>query len=172
MLDSKTFLDFAESLKLVRKNRIEDFLQEKSIDDIYTDLLPNNGVITKLNLPRTTILIGRKGTGKSTIFNKSQKDLISNKKCISIYIDVKTLFDNSIPEIPKEVKEISPELNKYLLYSNLIQEIILETKNQLNKFIDASIFQKILGFDHHQITHINDQLGVSRRNGENSTLTI
>lgn len=156
--DNKSFLDFAESLKLVRKNRIEDFIQNKDIDDIYTDLLPNNGVITKLNLPRTTILVGRKGTGKSTIFQKSQKDLISNKKCISIYIDVKTLFDNSIPEIPDEVKSLSPELNKYLLYSNLIKEIVLETKKKLHEFVDASIFQKILGFDHHQILNITEEL--------------
>jgi hypothetical protein len=158
MSDNKRFLEFAESLKLVRKNRLEDYIQEKDIDDIYTDLLPNNGIITKLNLPRTTILVGRKGTGKSTIFKKSQKDLISNKKCISIYIDVKTLFDNSMPEIPEEVKSLGPELNKYLLYSNLIKEIIIETKNQLNEFIDASIFQKILGYDHHQILKINEEL--------------
>lgn len=158
MSDNKRFLEFAESLKLVRKNRLEDYIQEKDIDDIYTDLLPNNGIITKLNLPRTTILVGRKGTGKSTIFKKSQKDLISNKKCISIYIDVKTLFDNSMPEIPEEVKSLGPELNKYLLYSNLIKEIIIETKNQLNEFIDASIFQKILGFDHLQILKINEEL--------------
>lgn len=156
--ESKRFLDFAESLKLVRKNRIEDFIDDKSIDDIYTDLLPNNGVITKLNLPRTTILVGRKGTGKSTIFQKSQKDLVSNRKCISIYIDVKTLFDNSIPEIPEEVKSLSPELNKYLLYSNLIKEIVLETKKKLNEFVDASIFQKILGFNHHQIISITEEL--------------
>ena len=156
--ESKRFLEFSESLKLVRKNRIEDFIEDKSIDDIYTDLLPNNGVITKLNLPRTTILVGRKGSGKSTIFQKSQRDLISNKKCISIYIDVKTLYDNSIPEIPDEVKSLSPELNKYLLYSNLIKEIVLETKKKLNEFVDASIFQKILGFDHHQIVNITEEL--------------
>ncbi len=158
MSDNKRFLEFAESLKLVRKNRLEDYIQKKDIDDIYTDLLPNNGIITKLNLPRTTILVGRKGTGKSTIFKKSQKDLISNKKCISIYIDVKTLFDNSTPDIPEEVKSLGPELNKYLIYSNLIKEIIIETKNQLNDFIDASIFQKILGYDHNQILQINEQL--------------
>src|SRR5690606_18947136 len=98
MIENKeTFLEFAESLKLVRKNRIEDFINDKNIDDIYTDLLPNNGIINRMNLPRTTLLVGRKGTGKSTIFQKSQKDLIKNKKCISIYIDVKSLYENSTP---------------------------------------------------------------------------
>ena len=143
MKDKQKFLDFAESLKLVSKNRIEDFIDDKNIDDIYTDLLPNNGIINKLNLPRTTVLIGRKGTGKSTIFQKSQKDLISNKKCVSIYIDVKSLFDNSTPEIPEEIKKLSHDFHKYLLYSNLVKEIILETRNRLDDFVKGSIFKKI-----------------------------
>jgi DNA-binding PadR family transcriptional regulator len=158
MKDSQIFLDFAESLKLVRKTRIEDFIDDKNIDDIYTDLLPNNGIINKLNLPRTTLLIGRKGTGKSTIFQKSQKDLVSNKKCISIYIDVKSLYDNSTPDIPEEAKKLSIDFHKYLLYSNLVKEIILETRNRLDDFVKGSILKKILGFDHEQILAINQEL--------------
>ena len=152
------FLEFAESLKLVRKTRIEDFVNDKTIDDIYTDLLPNNGIITRLNLPRTTILVGRKGTGKSTIFQKSQKDLVANKKCISIYIDVKSLFDNSTPSLPQEAQELNKEFKKYLIYSNLIKEIVLETKNRLDDFVKVSILNKILGFDSEQIEEINVQL--------------
>lgn len=157
-MSNDNFLNFAESLKLVRKTRIEDFAADKHIDDIYTDLLPNNGIINKLNLPRTTILVGRKGTGKSTIFQKSQKDLISNTKCISIYIDVKSLYDNSTPIIPDEAKDLGRELHKYLLFSKLIREIILETKNKLDDFVQVSIFQKILGFDLEQIKQIEHEL--------------
>tara|TARA_R110002033_G_scaffold171011_1_gene215283 strand:- start:905 stop:3007 length:2103 start_codon:yes stop_codon:yes gene_type:complete len=152
------FLEFSESLKLVRKTRIEDFIEDKNIDDIYTDLLPNNGIINKLNLPRTTILVGRKGTGKSTIFQKSQKDLVSNNKCISIYIDVKSLYDNSTPTIPLEVESVSKELQKYLLFSNLIKEIVLETKNRLDEFVQGSIIKRLLGFDKEQIDKINLEL--------------
>lgn len=158
MINNKEiFLDFAESLKLVRKNRIEDFINDKNIDDIYTDLLPHNGIINRMNLPRTTLLVGRKGTGKSTIFQKSQKDLIKNKKCISIYIDVKSLYENSTPSLPKGIDE-SEEVYKYLIFSNLIKDIILETKNKLNDFVDQSILNKILGFDLAQINKIKEEL--------------
>ena len=157
--DIKAFLDFAESLKLVRKTRIEDFINDKNVDDIYTDLLPNNGIINKLNLPRTTILVGRKGTGKSTIFQKSQKDLISNKKCVSIYIDVKSLYDNSAPILPEGLEVLaSGELHKYLIYSNLIKEIVLETKNRLDDFVKESILQKILGFEYEKVQKIKGEL--------------
>ncbi|URM38995.1 hypothetical protein [Flavobacterium anhuiense] len=158
MNNKDNFLEFAESLKLVRKTRIEDFVNDKTIDDIYTDLLPNNGIITRLNLPRTTILVGRKGTGKSTIFQKSQKDLVANKRCISIYIDVKSLYDNSTPSIPQEAQQLNKEFQKYLIYSNLIREIILETKNRLDDFVKVSILNRILGFDSLQIEEINIEL--------------
>ena len=49
MENKQKFLEFAESLKLVRKTRIEDFIDDKNIDDIYTDLLPNNGIIQSNN---------------------------------------------------------------------------------------------------------------------------
>lgn len=161
MEENKTFLDFAESLKLVRKTRIEDFIGDKNVDDIYTDLLPGNGVINKLNLPRTTILVGRKGTGKSTIFQKSQKDLINNRKCISIYIDVKSLYDNSTPAIPMEIQSFATEeIRKYLIYSNLIKTIILETKSKLNDFVNESILRKILGFELEKVENIQKELSL------------
>lgn len=158
MKDKNQFLELAESLKLVRKTRIEDYVADKTIDDIYTDLLPKNGIISKLNLPRTTILVGRKGTGKSTIFQKSQKDLISNNKCISIYIDVKSLFENSSPDIPIAAEELSKELSKYLLYSNLIREIVLETKKRLEDFVTSNVLNKILGFDYRQLQEMTIEL--------------
>ena len=160
-MDTQKFLDFAESLKLVRKTRIEDFIDDKNVDDIYTDLLPENGIINKLNLPRTTILIGRKGTGKSTIFQKSQKDLNKNKKCISIYIDINSLYDNSTPTLPENlVGETSSELNKYLIYSNLIKQIVLETKMRLEDFVNQSILSKVLGYDYDKIERLNKELDI------------
>lgn len=155
--DKDKFLDFAESLKLVRRYRIEDSIIDKNIDDIYTDLLPNNGIINKMNLPRTTLLVGRKGTGKSTIFQKSQKDLISNKKCISIYIDVKSLYENLTPKLPDEIDD-KEEIYKLLIFSNLIKDIVLETKNKLSEFVQQSILNKILGFDLYQIDKIKEEL--------------
>lgn len=159
MDEKKKFLEFAESLKLVRKTRIEDFIEDKTVDDIYADLLPNNAIINKLCLPRTTILVGRKGTGKSTIFQKAQKDLISNKKCISIYIDVKSLYDNSTPSIPEEIKGFATdELRKYLIYSKLIELIVLETKLRLNDFVSESPLTRILGFDSTKMIRLEAEL--------------
>lgn len=154
-----TFLEFAESLKLVRRANLEK--EGKTIiEKIYTDLLPNNGVINKVNLPRTTIVVGRKGTGKSTIFYKSQMDLDKSIENITVYIDTKSLYDNSTPSLPKELEksEQSRELIKYLIYSNLLKEIILRTKEKIKKRLNENKIIAFLGINEDKINYINYEL--------------
>ena len=116
MNNQTDFLKFATSLKLVRKAIIEHD-GKNVIDEIYTDLLPNDGVLQQVNLPRTSILKGRKGTGKSTILQKSIADMIQNKDVITVYIDVKTLYDGATPTLNTAIETpISTELKKYLIY--------------------------------------------------------
>lgn len=159
MADIDTFLEFAESLKLVRRANLEK--EGKTIiEKIYTDLLPNNGVINKVNLPRTTIVVGRKGTGKSTIFYKSQMDLDKNGENITVYIDTKSLYDNSTPSLPKELEksEQSRELIKYLIYSNLLKEIIVRTKEKIKRRLNENKIISFLGINEEKIDYINHEL--------------
>jgi len=135
------FLEFAESLKLVRKAEIE-IDDTNIINDVYTDLLPNNSIITKFNLPRTSILIGRKGTGKSTIIQKSIKDIKDIKNVIGIYIDVKTLYDSATPSLISDNTLITPHLEgeivKYFIYKNFLKEVINKTKKCIKDLVDNS----------------------------------
>ncbi len=132
MNKTSDFLQFAESLKLVRRAEIEKD-SENIIDLVYTDLLPNNGVLNKINLPRTSILMGRKGTGKSTIIQKSMRDMIQNDKVICLYIDVKTLYDSATPNLivdeAPNMSIINEEITKYLIYKNFLHEVITKTKD-------------------------------------------
>lgn len=129
MNNQTDFLKFATSLKLVRKAIIEHD-GKNVIDEIYTDLLPNDGVLQQVNLPRTSILKGRKGTGKSTILQKSIADMIQNKDVITVYIDVKTLYDGATPTLNTAIETpISTELKKYLIYKNFLFEVVKEANN-------------------------------------------
>ena len=124
METQNAFLMFANSLKLIRRAEIEHE-GENIIDEIYTDLLPNEGILQQVNLPRTSILKGRKGTGKSTIFQKSIADMKGNKDVITVYIDVKTLFDSATPTLSGTLTtEMSEEIKKYLIYKNFLFEVI------------------------------------------------
>jgi len=150
MRDADKFLQFAESLKLVRKADIEKD-NENIIDLVYTDLLPNNGILSKANLPRTSILMGRKGTGKSTIIQKSMHDLARNNTVIGIYIDVKTLYDSATPKLlvdeADSLSNISSEITKYLIYKNFLHEVITKTKDAFKSSLkNKTTLQKFTSF--------------------------
>ena len=103
---------------------------------IYTDLLPNDGILQQVNLPRTSILKGRKGTGKSTILQKSIADMIQNKDVITVYIDVKTLYDGATPTLNTAIETpISTELKKYLIYKNFLFEVVKEANNNFRETV-------------------------------------
>lgn len=135
-MDNKSeFLEMATSLKLVRRAEAE---KEGTtiINEIYTDLLPDDGVLRQVNLPRTTILKGRKGTGKSTIFRKSIEDMKKDPNVITVYIDVKTLFDSATPALSHNLSvDISEEIKKYLIYKNFLFEVIQEATKSLHESI-------------------------------------
>lgn len=131
------FLMFANSLKLIRRAEIEHE-GENIIDEIYTDLLPNEGILRQVNLPRTSILKGRKGTGKSTIFQKSIADMRGNRDVITVYIDVKTLFDSATPTLSGTLTtEMSEEIRKYLIYKNFIFEVIKRATEEFRSSIKS-----------------------------------
>lgn len=97
-MDIEKFSKIAESLRQYRRAELKDFesdigVNAKPIDQLYVDALPGNAVLNSVLSSNTTFLLGRKGTGKSTVFAKAQSALRSKKDIISVYIDVKSLID-------------------------------------------------------------------------------
>jgi pantothenate kinase-related protein Tda10 len=86
----------AESLKLFRRAELED--SENSaplIRKLYVDPLPEEHIFKTVIKPSTTFIIGRKGTGKSTIFQRVQNELRGRDNTASAYVDIKTVYESS-----------------------------------------------------------------------------
>jgi hypothetical protein len=84
----------SQSLKLYRRAELEDSESQKSlIKDLYVDPLPEEHVFKTVLRSNTTVLIGRKGTGKSTIFQRVQYELRQMKGYASAYVDIKTVYE-------------------------------------------------------------------------------
>ena len=66
--DKDGFFSAIESLKRYRRADIIDEDGRSLLKELYTDLLPNEHIFKKTLKENTTFLVGRKGTGKSTIF--------------------------------------------------------------------------------------------------------
>ncbi|SDU10981.1 hypothetical protein SAMN05216296_1822 [Pseudomonas pohangensis] len=95
-MNPKKFSRIAESLRQYRRAELRDFMDEigeNAVDTLYVDPLPGDAVLTSVLSSNTTFLLGRKGTGKSTVFARAQSELRKKQNIISIYVDVKSLYD-------------------------------------------------------------------------------
>ncbi len=95
-MNLEKFSKIAESLRQYRRAELKDFELEtngKPVDQLYVDPLPGEAVLKSVLSGNTTFLLGRKGTGKSTVFARAQSMLRDRKEIISVYIDVKSIYD-------------------------------------------------------------------------------
>jgi len=146
-LHQDTFLKLVNSLKQYqRAELIED--DENLIETLYTDPFPNDFVLKTMLQNQTTLLIGRKGTGKSTIINRFQHEVRKTKEMLSLYIDVKSIYiqaKDSVPQTNLDDYNVlsDDEKERYFIYKEFLKKVIDEIKIE----IDKSLFSnKIIKF--------------------------
>lgn len=132
------FAKMAESLRQYRRAELTDFesdIGENPIDQLYVDALPGDAILNSVLSSNTTFLLGRKGTGKSTVFAKAQSMIRERKDIISIYLDVKSLYDvlTASDIHDQDVREYKISENAYrahilrkVLLGNVIAELLKE----------------------------------------------
>jgi hypothetical protein len=163
----KGFAAAAHSLKLYRRADLRDDVSDKSlIGKLYVDPLQNDAVLDTMLRESTTFLIGRKGTGKSTVFQRAQHELRTRSNVISAYVDIKTVFESADvdPTLPAQLEKLGTSLGvdtlkKVLLYRAFIRTIFNDIKIELKSQIGpTSIFGHILNRLGLQRSEIIDQL--------------
>lgn len=131
------FIDVAESLKKYRRAEIINDSGKNLLNEMYVDLLPGNVVLKKCLLNNTTFLIGRKGTGKSTIFLKLENEYRKKKNYLPCYVDVKTVFESSKTQTraSKYLEEFfdADESDKYLMGRSFIQNVLQQIYSEIDK---------------------------------------
>lgn len=140
------FADAAQSLRLYRRAELVSEKNSTSlIERLYVDPLPHDGVLSTMLRPNTTFLIGRKGTGKSTVFQRTQHDIRKHKTSISAYVDVKTIFESSdidqvlLQKIAEQPNASSvDEIQKLLLYKAFISAVFTEIRTEIKKQLESS----------------------------------
>ncbi|QKI88731.1 hypothetical protein [Thiomicrorhabdus xiamenensis] len=147
----KKFHDAVQSLKLYRRAELpghED--NAEVVKKLYVDPLPNDYIFETVLRPNTTFIIGRKGTGKSTIFQRLQYELNKDKKKTSAYLDIKTIYessqvDNSLFEKISSQPSSLPknEIERILLLKSFIVSLVREIKSELVKRTEGSFWETI-----------------------------
>jgi hypothetical protein len=169
--DLDGFHNAAQSLKLYRRADLQDEDTGSSlIEKLYVDPLPNNHVLQTTLKPNTTFLIGRKGTGKSTVFQRAQHELRKNNSSLSVYVDIKTIFESSQvdPYLLAKADALSSStasastIHQLLLYKTFLSAVITDIQEELKKRVKSSLWQKVkqtfLGSFDDLFIHLNDLL--------------
>lgn len=138
-MDLEKFSKIAESLRQYRRAELRDFERDigaKPIDQLYVDALPGDAVLTSILSSNTTFLLGRKGTGKSTVFAKAQSSLRGTKDIISVYVDVKSLIeviDSSTPPNDQldSLNISSAAYRSHLLRKEMLGRVISELLKEI-----------------------------------------
>lgn len=142
------FSKAAESLKKYRRADLIDDTGKSILDKLYVDLLPNNFILNKCLLANTTFLIGRKGTGKSTIFLKLENEYRKKEGYLPCYIDVKTVYESSKAQSGncEHLKSFfsNDELSKYLMERNFIQNVLKTIYSEIDKK-ERTLTQRFVG---------------------------
>lgn len=153
--DKNNFFLMVDSLKKCRRADLSDINSDDTIiEKLYTDPLHADFVLNMTLRPNTTVLIGRKGVGKSTIIARLQHEVRKSNDKLSLYLDVNSIFEQSrVFDFNRENYSnvlYGRELEKYLLLKTFLKRIIEqikeETKTNTLKFFMAKIF-KVFGPD-------------------------
>ncbi|EPN1931316.1 hypothetical protein ACTV70_002876 [Cronobacter dublinensis] len=146
--DINGFFNAVDSLKRFKRAEVKDNKDKPLIESLYTDLLPNNQVFRMCYGDNTTFLIGRKGTGKSTIILKLEHEYRKDLSYLPCYIDTKTVFESVKGEYQKidYLKGKIPEehLENYLIERAFIKNVLKSIGEELNNRAE-NFFSKIAG---------------------------
>ncbi|MBV8551485.1 MAG: hypothetical protein JOY54_09310, partial [Acidobacteriaceae bacterium] len=143
------FREAAQSLKLYRRAELEDPVEQKSlIKDLYVDPLPDEHIFKTVLRSNTTLLIGRKGTGKSTIFQRVQYELRQMRGYASAYVDIKTVYESAATD-PGLLNQLGDDalgpadVRSLLLYRAFIKAVLTEIKNEIKKKLKESTWERV-----------------------------
>lgn len=148
------FSRIAESLRQYRRAELKDFEDEigsDAVNSLYVDPLPSEAVLNSVLSSNTTFLLGRKGTGKSTVFARAQNVFRDHKKLISIYIDVKSLYDIVNSSDISTANEKNTDVDSGIYRAHLLRKAFLgatlaEILKELNKTSDEmSLWDRCTG---------------------------
>jgi hypothetical protein len=145
------FFKAAASLKLFSRAELNDEKNRSLIEKLYVDPLPNDQAFKTLLGDSTTFIVGRKGTGKSTVFQRVQHEIRKNKhNIISAYMDIRNVYESSQVDIGTlEKLELHPEamtpeqVQRLLLYKRFFRTLILDIRNELKTQVEANFLTKL-----------------------------
>ena len=153
-MNADKFAKIADSLRQYRRAELLDFqkdIEGNPVDALYVDPLQSDAVLKTVLQNNTTFLVGRKGTGKSTVFAKAQMELRKRDDVVSVYVDVKSLREllNTADAPIQALHDASisePVYHAHLLRKGFLGAVIADLIKELKTAYETrSLIEKWLG---------------------------
>lgn len=127
---------------LIKSGRpdITDEENNNLIPRLYVDLYDNDYILRQVLDDNHTLLKGRRGTGKSTIFLRAESEIQKTKSNFAIYINLQSCYE--------EIKTANSEnennaLTRYRTYTNFLNEILKNIQKRLSSKISDEKFDEL-----------------------------
>ncbi|WP_418187235.1 winged helix-turn-helix domain-containing protein [Aliarcobacter lanthieri] len=166
------FFEAVESLKKYRRADLIDNKGRDLLKELYTDLLPNDYILKKTLKENTTFLVGRKGTGKSTIFLRLEQELKTKKEYLPCYLDVKTIYESSqtVLSSTQELETLldSKLLEKYLVERAFIQTVLTTILNEISNKFNSNTEKLLKAIGLSKVEEVKEKISELKNNIENN----
>ncbi|WP_024955924.1 hypothetical protein [Sulfurospirillum arcachonense] len=166
------FFEAVESLKKYRRADLIDNKGRNLLKELYTDLLPNDYILKKTLKENTTFLVGRKGTGKSTIFLRLEQELKTKKEYLPCYLDVKTIYESSQTALAstQELETLldSELLEKYLVERAFIQTVLTTILNEISNKFNSNTEKLLKAIGLSKVEEVKEKISELKHNIENN----
>lgn len=141
------FHSAVQSMKLYRRADIENDRGESLVEELYVDPLPNDHVLQTITRPNTTFILGRKGTGKSTVFLRAQKALLADPKYLCTYIDIKTVYESAQQVDGATLEAVHaanqtlarPQVERLLLLRSFLHAVVSGIRDDIDEQLKTSL---------------------------------
>jgi hypothetical protein len=112
---------FNQAVQTLRRYRKAELIDDETnvnlIDALYVDLFRDGSLLKGFKRDNTAFLVGRRGTGKSTIFEKAQSDFQKDAKVLCAYIDVKAVAEVAQSDYASHATESGRDFSERLRWS-------------------------------------------------------
>ncbi len=139
-INGPKFLKISDTMRQYRRADLRDFEEDlgtNPLSKLYCDPLPGDGVLNSVTSSNTTFLLGRKGTGKSTVFAKAQDVYRERRNVIPIYIDAKSINDLASNKegftATKEVDVDKSVLHAHMLRKRFLSSVVTEIISNISQ---------------------------------------
>lgn len=143
-----------KSLTLYSRHTLEGIVEDTdlNVEDLYIDPLPAGGIVKQVLGSKFMLLLGRKGTGKSILFDLCQRNLNRTSSSVGIYVNCLSVYQEHTYDVSAHLERIGISLGgqlseehiaEYLYRRGLIQGLITDLISQIKVRASQTWAEKI-----------------------------